>query len=182
MQSSLTPSAGSSAPAQLLTGRPAWKALAEHYQAVRGVHMRQFFADDPRRGERLTAEAAGLYLDYSKQRITDDTIRLLLGLVRECGLHERIAAMFGGERINVTERRAVLHIALRAPETEHIVVDGVEVVHEVHAVLERMAAFSRQVRSGEWQGYPGKRIRNVISIGIGGSDLGPVMAYDALRH
>src|ERR1019366_9510379 len=142
--------------------------------------------EDPRRGERLTAEVAGIYLDYSKNRITDETIRLLLGLARECGLHERIAAMFRGERINVTEKRAVLHTALRTPETERVIVDGVDVVPGVHKILNRMAAFSLRVRSGEWQGYTGKRIRNVIrnviSIGIGGSDLGPVMAYEALRY
>ena len=173
---------GSGARVQPLTERPAWKALAAHCQTVRGLHLRQLFADDPRRGERLTAEAAGIYLDYSKNRITDETLRLLLALAGECGLHERIAAMFRGERINVTEKRAVLHTALRAPETERVEVDGVDIVPEVHAVLKRMAAFSRRVRSGEWHGHTGKRIRNVISIGIGGSDLGPVMAYEALRH
>jgi glucose-6-phosphate isomerase len=146
------------------------------------VHLRQLFADDPQRGERLTAEAAGIYLDYSKNRITDETLRLLLALAGECGLRERMDAMFRGERINVTEKRAVLHAALRAPGTERAVVDGVDIVPEVHAVLERMAAFSREVRSGEWRGHTGKRIRNVISIGIGGSDLGPVMAYEALRY
>jgi len=172
----------STAQAQLLTERPAWKALAEHYQTVRGLHLRQLFADDPGRGERLSAEAAGLYLDYSKNRITDETVRLLLRLAEECGLRERISAMFHGERINVTEKRAVLHTALRAPKTERVVADGVDVVPEVQEVLDRMAAFSRRVRSGEWQGHTGRRIRNVISIGIGGSDLGPVMAYEALRH
>jgi glucose-6-phosphate isomerase len=166
----------------VLTERPAWKALAAHCQTVRGVHLRQLFADDPQRGERLTAEAAGIYLDYSKNRITDETLRLLLALAGECGLRERMDAMFRGERINVTEKRAVLHAALRAPGTERAVVDGVDIVPEVHAVLERMAAFSREVRSGEWRGHTGKRIRNVISIGIGGSDLGPVMAYEALRY
>ncbi|MGP1677644.1 MAG: glucose-6-phosphate isomerase [Burkholderiales bacterium] len=177
-----TPTAGSNAPAQLLTERPAWNALAAHWQAVRGLHLRQLFAEDPGRGERYTAEAAGIYLDYSKNRVTDETIRLLLRLAEECGLRERIAAMFRGERINVTEKRAVLHTALRAPATEQLVVDGVDVVPEVQAVLERMAAFALRVRSGEWQGHTGKRMRNVISIGIGGSDLGPVMAYEALRH
>jgi glucose-6-phosphate isomerase len=166
----------------VLTERPAWKALAAHCQTVRGMHLRQLFADDPQRGERLTAEAAGIYLDYSKNRITDETLRLLLALAGECGLRERMDAMFRGERINVTEKRAVLHAALRAPGTERAVVDGVDIVPEVHAVLERMAAFSREVRSGEWRGHTGKRIRNVISIGIGGSDLGPVMAYEALRY
>ena len=180
--SRLTLTSRPTAQTQLLTERPAWKALAEHYQATRGLHLRQLFAEDPRRGERLTAEAAGIYLDYSKNRITDETMRLLLRLAEECGLRERIAAMFSGERINVTEKRAVLHPALRAPETERFVVAGVDVVPEVHAVLERMAAFSHQVRSGEWQGHTGKRIRNVINIGIGGSDLGPVMAYEALRY
>jgi glucose-6-phosphate isomerase len=180
--SSAALTAGSTAPAQLLTERPAWKTLAEHCQAVRGLHLRQLFAADPLRGERLTAEAAGIYLDYSKHRINDETIRLLVRLAQECGLRERIAAMFRGEPINVTENRAVLHTALRAPESEQVVVDGVDVVPDVHAVLRRMAAFSRQVRSGEWRGHTGKCIRNVISIGIGGSDLGPVMAYEALRH
>src|SRR5476649_2517663 len=170
------------AQAQRLTERPAWKALEVHRATIRNLHLRQLFAEDPRRGERLTAEAAGIYLDYSKNRITDETIQLLVRLAEECGLRERIAAMFRGERINVTEKRAVLHTALRAPETERIVVDGVDVVPEVHEILNRMAAFSLRVRSGEWRGHTGKRICNVISIGIGGSDLGPVMAYEALRH
>jgi glucose-6-phosphate isomerase len=169
------------APAQRLTELPAWKALADHCQTIRDLHLRRLFAEDPRRGERLTAAAAGIYLDYSKNRITDETIRLLVRLAGECGLHERIAAMFSGERINVTEERAVLHTALRAPESAQIVVEGADVVPEVHAVLERMAEFSRQVRRGEWLGYTGKRIRHIINIGIGGSDLGPVMAYEALR-
>ena len=168
--------------AQRLTERPAWKALEAHCATIRHLHLRQLFAEDPHRGERLTAEASGLYLDYSKNRITDDTIRLLERLAEECGLRERIAAMFCGERINVTERRAVLHTALRAPETERVVVDGVDIVSEVRAVLNRMAAFSLRVRSGEWLGYTGKRIRNIINIGIGGSDLGPVMAYESLRY
>jgi glucose-6-phosphate isomerase len=172
----------STAQTQLLTERPAWKALAEHYQSMRSLHLRQLFADDPRRGERFAAEAAGIYLDYSKNRITDETIRLLVRLTEECGLRERIAAMFCGKQINVTEKRVVLHTALRAPKTERIVVEGIDVVPEVHAVLDRMAAFSNQVCSGQWRGYTGKRIRNVISIGIGGSDLGPVMAYEALGH
>ena len=180
--SSPKPGSGSTAQAQLLTERPAWKALAAHYQTVRGLHLRQLFAEDPRRGERLCAEAAGIYLDYSKNRITEDTIWLLLRLAGECGLGEHIAAMFRGERINVTEQRAVLHPALRAPASERIFVDGVDVVPGVHAVLERMAAFALRVRSGEWQGHTGRRMRNVINIGIGGSDLGPVMAYEALRH
>jgi glucose-6-phosphate isomerase len=172
----------STAQTQLLTERPAWKALAEHSQSIRSLHLRQLFAHDPGRGERFAVEAAGIYLDYSKNRITDETIALLLQLAEECGLRGRIAAMFRGEQINVTEKRAVLHTALRAPETERIVVDGIAVVPKVHAVLNRMAAFSDQVRSGQWRGHTGKRIRNVINIGIGGSDLGPVMAYEALRY
>jgi glucose-6-phosphate isomerase len=177
-----TPTTRSTAPAQGATERAAWKALAEHYQTVRGLHLRHLFADDPRRGERLNAAAAGIYLDYSKNRITDETVRLLVGLAEECDLRERTAAMFRGERINVTEKRAVLHTARRAPETEQILVDGVDVVPGVHALLERMAAFSRQVRSGAWQGYTGKRIRHVINIGIGGSDLGPVMATSSISN
>ena len=165
-----------------LEDRPAWQALTEHHQAIRGLHLRQLFADDPGRGERLSLEAAGIYLDYSKNRITDQTIRLLKRLTEECGLHQRIAAMFRGEQINLTERRAVLHSALRVPVGEQIFVDGVDVVPEVHAVLQRMAAFSNRVRNGQWRGYTDMRIRNVVSIGIGGSDLGPVMAYEALRH
>ena len=173
---------GSTAQTQLLTERPAWKALAAHYRSIRGLHLRQLFANDPGRGERFAAEAGGIYLDYSKNRITDETVGLLLQLAEECGLRRRIAAMFRGEQINVTEKRAVLHTALRAPKGERVVVDGVDVVPEVHAVLDRMVAFSDQIRSGEWRGHTGKRIRNVINIGIGGSDLGPVMAYEALRH
>jgi glucose-6-phosphate isomerase len=165
-----------------LTARPEWRALQEHSEKIRDVHLRALFADDPGRGERLTAEAAGLYLDYSKHRVTDETLRLLLGLADAVGLRARIDAMFGGERINVTERRAVLHVALRAPRGQSIVVDGRDVVPEVHAVLDRMAAFAERVRSGAWTGHTGKRIKNVINIGIGGSDLGPVMAYEALRH
>ena len=165
-----------------LTQRPAWKALETHYQAIRHRHLRQLFADEPRRGERFTAEAAGLYLDYSKNRITDETLRLLLDLAGECGLRAHIDAMFSGEKINVTEKRAVLHVALRAPKDERIGVDGVDVVPKVHAVLDRMAAFSDRIRSGQWVGHTGKRIRNVVNIGLGGSDLGPVMAYQALRH
>ena len=163
---------------QLLT----WQALAAHHQEVQGRHLRQLFADDPRRGERLTAEAAGLYLDYSKNRVTDETLRLLLQLARDCDLGGRIEAMFSGEKINVTENRAVLHVALRAPKDETILVDGKNVVPEVHAVLDKMAAFCERVRSGEWKGHTGQRIRNVVNVGIGGSDLGPVMAYEALRH
>ena len=165
-----------------LMKRPAWKALAAHYRKIRDVHLRSLFADDPRRGERLAAEGAGLYLDYSKNRITDETIGLLENLAEECRLRERIEAMFLGQKINITEDRAVLHIALRAPQNERILVDGADVVPEVHTVLGRMAAFSERVRSGQWQGYSGKRLRNVINIGIGGSDLGPVMAYEALKY
>ena len=167
---------------QPLTERPAWKALEVHYQKIRNVHLRSLFADDPQRGERLVAEGAGIYLDYSKNRITDETVRLLVRLAEECALHDHVEAMFQGERINTTENRAVLHIALRAPRSERILVDGVDVVPAVHAVLDKMAAFSDKVRSGQWRGYSGKRIRNVINIGIGGSDLGPVMAYEALKH
>ncbi len=164
-----------------LTRRPAWRALAAHYQQLRDVHLRDLFAADPNRGERLVAEGAGLYLDYSKHRVTDETLRLLLQLAQECGLRERIDAMFRGEKINVTEHRAVLHVALRAPRDERIVVDGADVVPQVHAVLDRMADFANRVRGGTWTGYTGQRIRNVINIGIGGSDLGPVMAYEALK-
>jgi glucose-6-phosphate isomerase len=164
------------------TKRTAWSALASHYKAVSKLHLRQLFADDPKRGERLAVEAVGLYLDYSKNRITDETLQLLLQLAEESGLRERIDAMFHGEKINITEKRAVLHIALRAPRGASIVVDGKNVVPEVHAVLDWMADFSNRVRSGEWKGHTGKRIRNVINVGIGGSDLGPVMAYEALKH
>jgi glucose-6-phosphate isomerase len=167
---------------QPLTERPAWKALAEHYRKVRHLHLRQLFAGDPLRGERLKVEAAGLYLDYSKNRVTDETIALLVQLAGECGLAQRIDAMFSGAPINVTERRAALHVALRAPENEHILVGGVDVVPDVHAVLGRMAAFCDNVRSGRWRGHTDRPIRNVVNIGIGGSDLGPAMAYEALRH
>jgi glucose-6-phosphate isomerase len=165
-----------------LTQRKAWKALAAHHESVGEVHLRTLFADDPSRGERMTAEAAGLFLDYSKNRITGETLKLLIALAEESGLRSRIDAMFRGDKINVTENRAVLHVALRAPKGASIVVDGTNVVPEVHAVLERMAAFSNRVRSGEWKGHTGKSIRNVVNIGIGGSDLGPVMAYEALKH
>src|ERR1700728_1361134 len=164
------------------TRRDAFKALQAHYKQIRTRHLRELFAEDPERGKRLTAEAAGLFFDYSKNRITDETIQLLLKLADESGLRQRIDAMFRGEKINVTEKRAVLHVALRAPKGSSILVDRKDVVPEVHAVLDRMAAFSDRVRSGEWTGYTGKRIRNVVNIGIGGSDLGPVMAYEALRH
>jgi glucose-6-phosphate isomerase len=165
-----------------LTKRTAWKALEEHYEKIRGLHLRDLFADDPRRGERFTAEAVGIFLDYSKNRITGETLRLLMALAEESGLRQRIDAMFRGEKINVTENRAVLHVALRAPKDATIIVDGENVVPQVHAVLDKMAGFSERVRTGEWKGATGKRIRNVINIGIGGSDLGPVMAYEALRH
>jgi glucose-6-phosphate isomerase len=165
-----------------LTERQAWKALEAHHKNVRELHLRKLFADDPKRGERMTAEAVGLYLDYSKNRITDETLKLLLQLAEESGLRERIDAMFRGEKINITENRAVLHVALRAPRRASIVVDGENVVPGVHAVLDKMADFSNRVRSGAWKGHTGKRIRNVINIGIGGSDLGPVMAYEALKH
>ena len=165
-----------------LTERPAWKALEAHYQQVRELHLRKLFGDDPGRGERMTAEAVGLYLDYSKNRVTGETLKLLVQLAEESGLRARIDAMFRGEKINLTEKRAVLHVALRAPKGAVIVVDGENVVPQVHAVLDRMANFSDRVRSGAWLGHTGKRIRNVINIGIGGSDLGPVMAYEALKH
>jgi glucose-6-phosphate isomerase len=165
-----------------LTTRPAWKALREHYERVQSLHLRQLFAEDANRGERLTLEAAGLYLDYSKNRVTDETLALLLRLADESDLRERIDAMFRGEKINLTENRAVLHVALRAPRGTSIRVDGQDVVPEVHAVLDAMSAFANRVRSGEWKGHTGKRIKNVVNIGIGGSDLGPVMAYEALRH
>jgi len=166
----------------MLTTRKAWKALEAHYKKVRELHLRNLFADDPKRGERMTAEAVGLFLDYSKNRITDDTVKLLLQLAEDSGLRGRIDAMFRGEKINITENRAVLHVALRAPKEASIVVDGEDVVPQVHAVLDKMADFCSRVRSGEWKGHTGKRIRNVINIGIGGSDLGPVMAYEALKH
>ena len=164
-----------------LTQRPAWKALTAHHQKVRGLHLRELFAEDPKRGERLTVEAAGLFLDYSKNRVTDQTIKLLLQLAKESGLREGINAMFRGEKINLTENRAVLHAALRAPRNAVIKVDGKNVVPDVHAVLDKMAAFAKRVRSGAWKGHTGKRIKNVVNIGIGGSDLGPVMAYEALK-
>ncbi len=170
--------AGSELPSAL----PAWKALEAHHRKVREVPLRALFADDPRRGERFAIEAVGLYLDYSKNRVTDETLRLLLRLTEESGLRARIDAMFRGERINVTEQRAVLHVALRAPRGASIVLDGRNVVPEVHAVLDRMADFAGRVRSGAWRGHSGERIRNVVNVGIGGSDLGPVMAYEALRH
>ena len=165
-----------------LTRRPAWKELQNHYKAIKETHLRTLFEQDPRRGEHFTVEGAGLFLDYSKNRITDETIKLLLQLAEESGLRQRIDAMFKGEKINITEKRAVLHVALRAPKDQTIKVDGENAVPGVHAVLDKMAEFSNRVRSGEWKGHTGKRIRNVINIGIGGSDLGPVMAYEALKH
>jgi len=165
-----------------LTDRPAWKALRAHAEQIRGRQLRELFAEDPSRGERLTAEAEGIFLDYSKNRVTDETLKLLVQLADESGLKARTEAMFTGEKINITENRAVLHVALRAPKSEKIVVDGEDVVPGVHEVLDKMAAFAERVRSGEWKGHTGKRIRNVVNIGIGGSDLGPVMAYEALKH
>ncbi len=167
---------------QSLTQRAAWKALATHYEKVRNLSLRSLFSEDPQRADRFTIEAAGLFLDYSKNRITEETRQLLLQLAKESGIEERRDAMFRGEKINITEKRAVLHVALRAPEGETILVDGKDVVPDVHEVLDKMAAFSNKIRSGEWKGHTGKRIRNVINVGIGGSDLGPVMAYEALKH
>src|ERR1700722_15457387 len=165
-----------------LRTRPAWASLEKHYQQLKDAHLKQLFAEDRNRGDRFAVEAAGLYLDYSKNRITDETLRLLLQLARESGLRERIDAMFGGDKINVSEQRSVLHVALRAPRAASIVVDGQNVVPQVHAVLDKMADFAHRLREGNWTGHTGKRIRNVINIGIGGSDLGPVMAYEALKH
>ena len=167
---------------QHLTGRRAWRALAAHQKKIKGLHLRQLFAADPKRAERMTVQAAGLFLDYSKNRITRETVKLLLKLADETGLRSRIKAMFSGEKINVTENRAVLHVALRAPKGARILVDGKNVVPDVLAVLDKMEDFSKRVRSGAWKGHTGKRIKNVINIGIGGSDLGPVMAYEALKH
>jgi len=165
-----------------LTERPAWKALEKHHGELRDKHLRELFAADDTRGERLVAEAAGLYLDYSKNRITEETVELLAALAEQSGLVDRIEAMFTGERINVSEDRSVLHVALRMPKSASLIVDGVDVVKQVHEVLDRMAAFSDRVRAGEWRGHTDRPIRNVVNIGIGGSDLGPVMAYEALRH
>src|SRR5215472_15656526 len=165
-----------------LIQRPAWKALEANYKNVRKLHLRELFANEHDRGKRLTAAAAGVYLDYSKNRITDETLKLLFQLATEAGLRDRIDAMFRGEKINITEDRAVLHVALRAPKGSSVFVDGENVIPKVHAVLEKMAGFSERIRSGEWKGYTGKRIRNLVNIGIGGSDLGPVMAYEALKH
>src|SRR3954451_22187395 len=160
----------------------AWQELKAHFEKIRGTHLRDLFATDPKRGERLVAEGAGLYLDFSKNRISDETLMLLGGLAHQRGVVERREAMFRGEHINVSEDRAVLHVALRMPRGRSLVVDGVDVVKQVHEVLDRMAAFSERVRGGEWRAHTGEPIRNVINIGIGGSDLGPVMAYEALRH
>jgi glucose-6-phosphate isomerase len=165
-----------------LRERPAWNALEEHYDDIHNRHLRELFADDESRGERLTADGAGLFLDYSKNRVTDETLRLLVQLAQQSGLAERTEAMFSGQRINVSENRSVLHVALRMPKGSSLVVDGVNVVDEVHGVLDRMGAFAERVRSGQWTGHTGKPIRNIVNIGIGGSDLGPVMAYEALRH
>ena len=165
-----------------LTQLASWKALEKHYRNVKPLHLRNLFKEDPRRAERFSMEALGIYLDYSKNRVTDDTIRLLLDLAESSGLRSRIAAMFNGEKINITEQRAVLHVALRAPKGQSIVVDGENVVPKVHQVLDKMSTFADRVRSGEWKGHTGKRIRNVVNIGIGGSDLGPMMAYEALKH
>src|ERR1700742_1879342 len=165
-----------------LRERKAWQALERHYEEIAGRHLRDLFAEDPGRGERLAVEGAGLYLDYSKKRITDETLRLLVDLAEESGLPERRDAMFRGEHINVSENRAVLHVALRMPAGTKLIVDGQDVVADVHEVLGRMRAFADKIRSGEWTGYTGKRIRNLVNVGIGGSDLGPVMAYEALKH
>ena len=165
-----------------LTRRAAWKELQTHFKAIRDTHLRTLFDQDPQRGERLTAEGAGLFLDYSKNRVTDETLKLLVQLAEESGLRQRIDAMFSGEKINITEKRAVLHVALRAPKGQTILVDGKNVVPDVHEVLDKMTDFANRVRSGEWKGHTGKRIKNVVNIGIGGSDLGPVMAYEALKY
>ena len=180
MATRATPS--STPKAQPLTKRKAWVDLQGHYEEVRGQHLKKLFAEDPQRGVRMTAEAVGIFLDYSKNRITDRTVRLLIQLAEESGLRSAIEAMFRGEKINFTEKRAVLHVALRAPRGTSILVDGENVVPDVHAVLDKMTEFSNRVRSGRWTGHTGRRIRNIVNIGIGGSDLGPVMAYEALRH
>src|SRR3954447_27058915 len=168
-------------PSVPLTSRPSWEALRDHARRIHGVPLPRMFADGPGRGDRLTLEAEGLYLDYSKNRVSDESLSLLVKLAEESDLRGRIDAMFRGDKINVTEGRAVLHVALRAPRGQSIVVDGEDVVPGVHAVLDRMADFADRVRRGEWKGHTGRRIRNVVNIGIGGSDLGPVMAYEALK-
>jgi glucose-6-phosphate isomerase len=178
----MTTSAPTAEPVELITQGKAWKKVQAHSKKIREMHLRDLFANDPERGERLTAESVGIFLDYSKNRITDETVKLLIKLAEESGLRSRIDAMFRGDKINVTEKRAVLHVALRAPRVSSIIVDGEDVVPQVHAVLDKMTDFSNRIRSGEWTGHTGKRIRNVINIGIGGSDLGPVMAYEALKH
>src|SRR5271167_2433900 len=165
-----------------LTELPAWKALGEHYKKIEPIHLKELFDKDPKRAEKFVVEASGIFLDYSKNRITEETVKLLIQLAEESGVAARRDAMFSGEKINITEKRAVLHVALRAPKGEKIVVDGEDVVPAVHKVLDKMAAFADRVRSGAWKGHSGKRIRNVVNIGIGGSDLGPVMAYEALKH
>ena len=165
-----------------LTELPAWKALGEHYKKIEPIHLKELFDKDPKRAEKFNVEAAGLFLDYSKNRITEETVKLLLQLAEESGVAARRDAMFSGEKINITEKRAVLHVALRAPKGEKIVVDGEDVVPAVHEVLDKMSAFADRVRSGAWKGHTGKPIKNIINIGIGGSDLGPVMAYEALKH
>ena len=165
-----------------LRNLPAWAALGAHHKKIDGVHLKQLFAEDAKRGERFAVEDIGIYLDYSKNRITDETLTLLLQLAEQSGLRAKIDAMFAGEKINISEGRAVLHVALRAPKDATIVVDGQNVVPEVHAVLDKMSAFADRVRSGEWKGHTGKRIRNIVNVGIGGSDLGPVMAYEALKQ
>ncbi len=180
MATPATPS--NTAKAEPLRKRKAWLDLQDHYEKLRGQHLKKLFAEDPQRGERMTAEAVGIFLDYSKNRITDRTVELLIQLAEESGLRSNIDAMFRGEKINFTEKRAVLHVALRAPRGASILIDGENVVPDVHAVLDKMTEFSNRVRSGAWKGHTGKRIRNIINIGIGGSDLGPVMAYEALRH
>src|SRR2546429_4695913 len=180
MATSATP--GYTPKAEPLAKRKAWLDLQNHYHEVRPQHLKKLFAEDPQRGERMTAEAVGIFLDYSKNRITDRTVQLLIQLAEESGLRSNIDAMFRGEKINFTEKRAVLHVALRAPRGTSILVDGQNVVADVHAVLDKMTEFSNRVRSGAWKGHSGKRIRNIVNIGIGGSDLGPVMAYEALRH
>jgi len=167
---------------QLIKESRAWKALESHHEKIGELHLKKLFADDPKRGERMASEAVGLYLDYSKNRVTDETIQLLLQLAEECGLRSRIDSMFRGDKINITENRSVLHVALRAPKGSSLVVDGKDVIPPVHVVLEKMADLSDRIRRGAWTGHTGKRIRNVINIGIGGSDLGPVMAYEALKH
>src|SRR5215218_2948466 len=165
-----------------LRALPAWGELQAHFEKIRGTHLRDLFAADPERGERLVAEGAGLFLDFSKNRVTDETLMLLGGLAHQRGVEARREAMFAGEHINVSEDRAVLHVALRMPRNRSLVVDGVDVVKEVHETLDRMGAFCERLRSGEWRGHTGRPIRNVVNVGIGGSDLGPVMAYEALRH